>query len=234
MNELFIKLFFFWGGMQLLFLVLCIAAAWGILYTWSFLWNKCWAAKNTWKVLMAAVMASLPSVWVGHAMVSSDILKNGPRVLEYRVERRLNRIVEMFCSRHATKCRSAEQFEASVIPAYAEMLLHDAAWNYLPMDTTGEFTPDDRNVRKFLIRMYAMKNSAESAFDSDGKFDMWHTVLSRYMAQQQFEQNKEKLQQDADFSPVPWFASTLLVTMIFCAYAAYRDVDTRVCYPYGG
>lgn len=232
MSEIFLKLFSFWGGTQLLYLMGSLAAFWVVLYGWLFLWHKTWAAEHKGKVLMLALIPTLPMLWANHAAMSAEILQKSPRILEQRVERQMPQVVENFCSRFASKCGGAEQFKKRAIPEYAAMLMSENPTQYFPMETTADYVASDPEVNKFLSYVYKMRNSAESPFGDERDLNLWHKMVSEYMAQQQFEQNKAKLEQMAAYSPYGWFALLLAIAMGICARLAYKDINERCCYPY--
>lgn len=230
MSEIFLKLFSFWGGTQLLYLVGCLAAFWVVLYGWLFLWHKTWAAEHKGMVLLFALIPTLPMLWANHAAASTEILQKSPRLLENRVKLKY---AEKFCCDFAKKCSKPEQFKSRVIPEYAAELQAGEHMLYLPMDTTADYdVPANSEVDTLLTDVYKMRNSAESPFADKRYSRLLHKMVIEYMAQLQFEQNKAKLEQVEAYSPYGWFAFLLAIAMWISAHLAYNDINELSCYPY--
>lgn len=215
-----------------MYLMVCLGVFWGILCGWMYLWHKTWAGENKGKVLLLALIPTLPMLWANHAAMSDEILKKGPRIFEHRVEHQMPQVVENFCSRFASRCGSAEQFKKRAIPEYTALVIGENSMHYFPMDTTADYEPADPASIKLLTYVYKMRNSAESPFAEKENLTLWYKMLCGYMAQHQFEHNKAQLEQMSAYSPYGWFALLLAIVMGICARLAYKDINERYCYPY--
>lgn len=230
MSEIVLKLFSFWGVAQWLYLMGSLAAFWVVLYWWLWLWHKTWAAEHRGKVLLFALIPTLPMLWANHAAASAEILQKSPRILENRVK---IKYAEKFCTDYAKKCSEPEQFKTKVIPKYADELIAGEHMLYLPMDTTADYVPTPPEANDLLTYVYTMRNSAESPFADKRDRELLHKMVVEYMAKRQLsEENKKLLNQVADYSPYGWFAFLLAIVMCICARLAYKDINEHSCYPY--
>lgn len=231
MSDLFFVLFGFWSFAALLWWVGAVLVGALLLWGWGWLWNKRWAAEHQQCLWLCALLVSVPMLWVLHADAAAHILCKGPRVLQPLVERRFDVTVERFFAHHAAGCVDAAEFERTVIPEYAKMLVDESPLSYFPMKAEEFNVAAYPGSDSILRDAYAFRHSSESPLD-DKAYDHLHEVISSYMAEQQFKQNEKHLREVAESSPVAGFVLLGLIAMAVCAYNAYKDINQLVCEPY--
>lgn len=232
MNELFFQLFSFWTASSILKWLGVALGLFFLFFGWSKLWNKQWAVWQQKCLWICAMISSLPMVFVLNSKAAETILNKGSRIFVPRVERRLNVSMERFLISHATESNDGEVFIRTAIPVYAADLVAGSPFRYFPIEPLAEDAlTNESKLQSLLWDVYVARQISENSLDAES-FDYIHSVVVQYLSEQQFSQNKEKLQQWSDFSAWPLFSFFVATAMIVCARLAYLDIDKRYCYPY--
>lgn len=234
MRDLFLQLFSFWSASTILKWLGALLCLFILLLLWSRLWNKQWPAFGQKWLWICAAVASLPMVFVLHADIAAKILDRGPLFFKSKVENCWYRDVEKHLNAYAGKCDSADIFICTAVPKYAAYLVKKSPESYLPIEAVEtQALKEDSRLHTILWEIYVGRSGSESNFNEDD-FKYFHEILATYLAEQQYEQNRETLQEIADFPARPMLLFLFGIAMFVCARLAYDDIDRRYCSPYIG
>lgn len=226
MRELFLPLFYHWSTLNWLSFGGSIFIFWAVLYGWSLLWNKSWAARSWPMLLGCALLCSCPVVLHQHADVAeqlSDTNKGKDRLkAQIQHQGRLNSVMEGNIRRLAKASPDKETFLKNALRKLAEWEQENHSSHFLPFSAENALLP--KEAAELLEEMYRLRNTAEVCLDNPSKADIIFEALRDYIVDQQWKQNKEKMEEVADVPTGTWTFIVILLVCTCCTRCAYRDI----------
>ena len=235
MRELLIPLLYHWGALQYFSVLGLWLAGYLFLHIWACLWNRTWSTQKRKCVLCVAIFPALcGGIFLGHATVAEQLVshENGKALLEDTViqEPPMSFAYNMY--RLIKDRKNVEECKRRSIPTYvATVLLKQHSGGYLPLNTLPDWqSSQDKIAETALLCVHGkVRNGFSiSSWTQDADYNSQQLALQNacttYLAEQQYIQNKEKLQEWAECHWCRIYILVLLPLFFFIARAAYKDI----------